>query len=172
MKKQNSTFKKKPVNPNTDTKGVIAFLLKKIVTEEFAIIEEAYNKDSKIELETKMQIGSIIEDRTIVITPTFEFQIKDIPFLILKMSCNYVVRPDEWEKIVNDDLALVNVLPQFIGHIISLTIGTARGILHEKTKNTPFSMFILPMMDATAFVPDDLQTLFTESTTENISGNK
>ncbi len=38
-----------------------------------------------------------------------------------------------------------------------LAIGIARGILHTKTENTPFNHFLLPVLDATRLIKEDVE---------------
>jgi hypothetical protein len=49
------------------------------------------------------------------------------------------------------------VLPQNFGiHLGMLVVGTLRGVLYTKTENTIFNQFILPTIDVTALVPNDV----------------
>jgi len=38
-----------------------------------------------------------------------------------------------------------------------VTVGTARGVLHNKTENTVFNRFIIPLLDATALIKEDVK---------------
>jgi hypothetical protein len=38
-----------------------------------------------------------------------------------------------------------------------ITAGTARGILHEKTKGTPLNDFPIPTIDITQSIPADIE---------------
>ena len=37
-----------------------------------------------------------------------------------------------------------------------LTIGTARGVLHSKTENTPYNKYLLPTLNVSDLVNNDL----------------
>jgi hypothetical protein len=53
----------------------------------------------------------------------------------------------------------------FIRQLLVIAIGTARGVLHTKTENTPFNRFILPVLDATNLIKEDVEL---EVTTKEI----
>jgi len=38
-----------------------------------------------------------------------------------------------------------------------LSVGTARGILHAKTENTPYNEFIIPLINVTEAVKADIE---------------
>ena len=49
------------------------------------------------------------------------------------------------------------VLPKnFAGHLATLTASTARGILHNKTENTPMNRFFIPANNIEEMIPDNL----------------
>ena len=41
-------------------------------------------------------------------------------------------------------------------HLSVITVGTARGVLHAKTENTPFNKFVLPTINVTELVKEDV----------------
>ncbi len=48
----------------------------------------------------------------------------------------------------------------FMRQLLVITIGTARGVLHTKTENTPFNRFLLPILDATNLIKEDVELDF------------
>lgn len=47
-----------------------------------------------------------------------------------------------------------------MAHLTTIMVGTARGILHAKTENTLFNQFLLPTIDVTELVTDDVIMTF------------
>ncbi|MPN63841.1 hypothetical protein SDC9_211608 [bioreactor metagenome] len=50
----------------------------------------------------------------------------------------------------------------FMQHLAVITIGTARGILHAKTENTPFNQYVLPTINVSEMIKDDVTFEFRE----------
>ena len=50
------------------------------------------------------------------------------------------------------------IIPRnFLLHLGVITIGTARGILHSKTEGTKFNKFILPSINLTTMINEDME---------------
>jgi len=132
----------------------IQFNLKKINTEQFAIIEDAY--DSQIEgmsLEVHINFGTSSESASIVSIIKFQFKQNEKSFLIVEVSCEFSVEKNKWNEFRKEGKLII---PQgFLSHLATITVGTTRGVLHSKTTNTKFNDFILPTIDITQIVTED-----------------
>ncbi len=133
----------------------IGFALKKIITKQFAIIDSAYKSDEKITLETKLGFGVSFEEKFISVLFMTKFVQKDIPFLLIEVACHFEVEEMAWENFLNESKTEILFPRDFINHLVMLTIGTTRGVLHSKTENTPFNSFLLPTINVNSLLKED-----------------
>jgi hypothetical protein len=132
----------------------IKFNLLKIKTDQFALLEENYVENSKINLNTSMSFGLNIEDKAFSISVKFTFETKKKPFMTTQVSCFFQIENTAWESFkVNDKI----ILPKgFVAHMAMITVGTSRGILHSKTEGTIFNIYILPTLNVAEMIPEDV----------------
>ncbi|WP_338768026.1 hypothetical protein WAF17_06925 [Bernardetia sp. ABR2-2B] len=132
----------------------IQFSLKKINTDQFAIIEDAYNSQIEdINLEIHINFGTSSETTSIVSIIKFQFKQNEKSFLIVEVSCEFSVEKSKWSEFRKEGKLII---PQgFLAHLAMITVGTTRGVLHSKTTNTKFNDFILPTIDITKIVTED-----------------
>ena len=132
----------------------IGFSLNKINTLQFAIIESAFDdKNEKYGIETNLGFGVDTENASVMSSVKFQFEQDNNPFLIIEASCEFNVADEFWTKFNGKDSV---TLPKgFMAHLAMLTVGTTRGILHAKTKDTPFNKFILPTINVSEMIEED-----------------
>lgn len=134
----------------------LGFKLVRINTEEFAIIEEAFDKKQSSGLSTHVQFGYNIDKKAIAVICKFQFQQKNKPFLIIAAQCIFEMEAKAWENLADNELKKITIPVGFASHLAMITVGSIRGILHEKTQNTEFNRFILPPVDLTSIIKDDI----------------
>ena len=81
-----------------------------------------------------------------------DFIQKKSPFLIIEVGCHFNITTEAWSGFYNESKTELIVSRGFIGHLVMLTIGTTRGVLHSKTENTPFNNFLLPTLNVNELV--------------------
>ncbi len=133
---------------------MVRFNMFKINTEQFAILENECPCSNDISLNTELLFKYSIEGKSIASEVAFSFESEKSKFIILKISCEFAIHPDDWDTFKNDNSIVIpkNLLEYFAVQ----TIGTARGILHCKTEGTPFNIFVLPPIDVTQMIPGDM----------------
>lgn len=132
----------------------IGFDLTKIDTLQFAIIEDAFNTDNdEFNVETNLGYGVDSENGSILSIVKIQYEQNDIPFLIIEVSCEFDVFKDFWKEF---ETSKSIIIPKgFMAHLAMITVGTTRGVLHEKTKNTKFNEFFLPTIDVVEMIEND-----------------
>lgn len=130
----------------------IGFKLKQIRTEQFAIIDS--KAVAKYQVSTNIKVGIDGTKRIIVLTMGFKFISGTTTFLILEVSCNFEVSETSWKEICKGNL--VKLPKNFVTHLSMITVGTARGVLHAKTENTAYNKYLLPTIDLTKLITQDL----------------
>ncbi len=136
----------------------IRFALRKIETEQFAINEDGYVKGEKINLSNEFRFGADFDRKIIKVSTYFKFEILNIPFLLFGVSCYFEIEPESWNCLINKSEL---VLPsEAATHLLLLTIGTARGVLHAKTENTKFNNYYLPTLDVSQMITENIRIPF------------
>lgn len=135
--------------------STIGFNIVGIRTEQFAKFEGIFKEDHQINLKTNLQFKLSQSKNQISVYLAFTYEQKKKVFLTIEVSCHFAVDPESWTKLCKDDGI---IFPKnFITHLSMLTVGTTRGVLHEKTINTEFNNFIIPLIDVTQLVKKDVE---------------
>lgn len=137
-----------------ETKKNISFRLRNIVTEQFATFE-IDNIPETHDLKSELQFAVNTENKVVACKMNFQFLHQNSPLVTLKVVCNFDVEPQSWDK----DLMTTNkiILPKhFLEHLCVITVGTARGVLHAKTENTPFNRLMIPTFNVSNLVEKDV----------------
>lgn len=134
----------------------IGFSLRKISTEQFAVIQDAYlGSSEEIQIGIDLRFGIDTENVGIVAFVKVHFEQEKSPFLVVEVGNHFAIDHTAWESFQKNDNGLV--LPKgFASHLVMLTIGTLRGVLHSKTENTKFNKFLLPTINVTELIKDDI----------------
>jgi hypothetical protein len=136
-------------------KDIVQFSIVKVSTEQFAIIEEAYQDNTAINLNTNIRFAVDRSSRIVVVSCQFKFEQKGIPFIKVEVSNHFQLANESWKKFVKDDV--LTIIPKgFMSHLGMITVGTARGVLHTKTESTKFNEFILPTINVVAMIKEDV----------------
>ncbi len=138
-------------------KNSIGFQLIKITTEQYAIIPDAFNKnDTNIEMSIGLKFGLDNKKRIIASFIKVQFEQNKKAFIVLEVANHFNIEKNTWD---NFDRTEKNItIPKgFASHLVMLTIGTLRGVLHCKTENSEFNNFILPTINVTEMIKSDVE---------------
>lgn len=134
----------------------IGFKLKKISTDQFAFIDDAYDDENdEFNLETNIGFGIDPLNSAIKSSVKIQFEQNEKPFLIIEVSCEFDIDPKMWEDFT--DGKIVKIPKGFMAHLTVITVGTTRGVLHTKTENTPYNQFILPTLNVADMIKEDVE---------------
>jgi len=140
-----------------ENKDQISFGLRKITTEQFAVIESAFDeKNDNIELVTNLRFGFNIEKRMIVPLLSINFSQNKNPFLLLEIGCHFEIIKEHWDNLYLKDNHEIKIPKNIALHLVMLSIGTLRGVLHAKTENTFFNRFLVPTINVNDLVKEDI----------------
>lgn len=134
----------------------IGFILRGIKTEQFAIIDTNFKEGEPANAGFEIKYAASIDERVIIPIVKFTFDQNKVPFLILEVSCHFEIEEAGFASIHNAYLKQIQIPLDFAMHITMLTVGTARGVLHAKTESTVFSQFIIPTINLTEIVREDV----------------
>jgi hypothetical protein len=140
-----------------ENKNQISFGLRSITTEQFAIIDSAFDKSiENVELGNGLRFGFNIEKRIVTALLSVNFSQDKGPFLILEIGCYFEIMKEHWDNLYNADLGEIKLPLDLARHLVVLAMGTLRGVLHAKVENTSFNTFILPTINVTELVKEDI----------------
>mgnify|MGYP006274838679 CR=1 FL=1 len=138
----------------------LSFKLVNISTDEFAILEDSYTEGENVQMTTNITFGHDIEHRGLGAQLKFQFEQNEKPFLVITATCGFQLDEEAWESLLDEEGKKL-VLPEgFASHLAVITVGTIRGILHEKTTNTPFNQFMIPPINLTQMIHGDVEMEF------------
>jgi hypothetical protein len=140
-----------------ENKELINFGLRKITTEQFAIIDNAFDASNEnIQLGNELRFGFNLEKRIITVLLSVQFSQDKGPFLLLEISCLFEIIPDHWNNLFNEETKEIKLPIGLARHFVVIAMGTLRGVLHSKTENTPYNKFYLPTINVNELVKEDV----------------
>ncbi len=137
---------------------MVSFRLRKITTEQFAIIESNFDgkSSSDINISTGLRFGVDVDKQMLSVSVLVNLSQCELQFIILEISCFFEILSEDWIEIYNKELNKVELGVDFARHIVMLTIGTIRGVLHSKTENTVFNKFFIPTLNVHDLVKEKI----------------
>jgi hypothetical protein len=141
----------------------IGFSLKKVATEQFAIIEDGFDEKGKVRLNTSMRFAADEKAKFIAVFTSFIFDSNNKPFLLIEASCHFSIEDVAWIEMFNSEINSLSVPKGFLCHLAMLTVGTTRGILHAKTEGTCFNKYVIPTINVTEIIKEDVSFSFNKA---------
>lgn len=133
----------------------VAFILKGIKTDQFAIIEENYCNEKEVKLNSEFQFKIDPKNNQLGVFIEFEFLQEEKVFLKIQVSCHFVFEKKSWESFYQDN-SLIVIPKGILAHLAMITIGTTRGVLFSKTENTQFSNHTIPLINVAHAIKEDI----------------
>lgn len=134
----------------------IQFSFNSISTEEFATIKSCYKEQEEVGIETGYGYGINPKEQVVVVNFSVMFKCKDNPFIILKVSCGFEIESQDFNTLADKEKRTFTLPKDFLTHLTVLTIGTSRGILHAKLEKSGFEQFILPTLNISNMIQEDM----------------
>jgi hypothetical protein len=131
----------------------VEFSIAKITTEQFAVIDDYYFPEKEVELVGEFRFALIQKDKVISAFSQFRFQQSDKPFLVIEVGCHFKMKEDSWDQFKNGDKMVIE--KGFMVHLLTIAVGTTRGVLHTKTESSRFNQYLLPTINVTDTVKED-----------------
>lgn len=131
----------------------IGFFLLAIKTEQFATFEEDYAPKKHVDLFTSLEFKLNPEEQQIGVYAMFTFNQGKKSFIRIQVSCHFAIEPNAWLSFQKDHK--ITFPKEFLGHLVMISVGTTRGILHTKTEGTIFNQYILPTINVNQLIDKD-----------------
>lgn len=132
----------------------VGFILRGIRTEQFATFPECLNIQKEAQVGHSFQFMLNTQIQQVGIFTTFEFKQNHNMVMKIVVSCHFGIEPNVWNSFIEGNHVC---LPHdFVLNLTVITVGAARGILASKTEHTPFSNYLLPLLDITNIITSDI----------------
>lgn len=132
----------------------VGFALVGIKTEQFATFDENYKDKTNTSLNTGLEFQFNKEGKIIVVVVTVTFEQNKKAFLKLQVSCHFKISEESFKGFC--DAARITLPKGFMTHLTMITVSSVRGVLHAKTEGTIFNKYLLPTLDVTKMVKEDV----------------
>lgn len=136
---------------------LVPFQIKAIATREFATIKSAHKEGEEVGISTGFNFGVDNGNHAIAVLFDLAFECKEIPFVILKIRMEFDVMAEAFEKFKNEKSGIITVPKNFLTHLAAMTVSTARGILHAKLDDTDFDFLLLPALNVSEILKEDMK---------------
>lgn len=132
----------------------IHFQITKVETLQFAILQEEVNKSALI-IQGGFSFG--VDGEAKMIRSVFEYTMSSEEKQVLKIEAavTFALEPRCFNEIINKDKNWI-IPKDFAMHMAMTTVSVTRGILHEKTRNSPLNNFPLPTINVQDAVKDNV----------------
>ena len=132
---------------------MIGFRMNRIRVDQFAILTDSIPPED-LSLGFAISFGVAPSIHEVCTTVRFDISHAESPLLILELSCFFEIREEDWNKFKQDNKVIIP--KELLAHFGVHTIGTARGILHCKTEGTQLNAFILPPINVSERITEDI----------------
>lgn len=134
----------------------VGFALTAVSTEQFAINERAFLNGNSVELSSGFDFRANAEDNRIGVFFPLEFRQKGNPFIMLEVACHFRLSSSSWKEFFDKKNGTLVLPKNMAQHLAMLTVGTARGVLHAKLERTPYGHYLLPAINLTTMIKNDV----------------
>lgn len=133
----------------------IQFRIHKIETLQFALLQDKADKDK---MSFSGGFGFRLDPKAGLIRSSFKYEFfnDETPALILEVAIGFTVDISSFRKQIEGNSQIYVIPKGFALHLAMITVGTSRGILHERTKDSLFNAFPIPTIDITKSITSDI----------------
>lgn len=133
---------------------LIPFRIQHIETLQFAILKEGINEDKMI-FSVSFEFG--IDSDAKMIRTIFHYELLEEKEVALKIdvAIHTGIHIDEFDKHLKTINGLI-IPKNFAAHLGMIAVGTTRGILHEKTKDTSFNKYPIQTINVVELINSDI----------------
>lgn len=140
-------------------KDTIRFNWAKILTEEFAVL--GTNANSNLEANILYGFGFLYveAENTLVVRFRCTYQERGNTLLTITTAAFFTLKEEDWNNIFDQETKVLHLPVNAAQHFASLLASTTRGILHAKLEGSIYAGFILPPMNVSEAIKDDVPVL-------------
>lgn len=133
----------------------IQFRFVAIQVNQFAYVKDIPLIEEKLSVMTNFEFGVDENTQTIQCIFNYNFLSDKKTLIILETAMRFLIEEDCFKKEMFQQEKLT-IPRNFAVHMAVTTVGTARGILHEKTKGTPVNKYLIPAINVLDAIKTDI----------------
>lgn len=130
----------------------IKYRFKNIEEKQFACFPDQFREDIDTTGNAKLEFSANLKRSEIKCRCKIEINQEDNLLLITEIECTFELTKESWEIIDENKFKLP---VEFMRHLVSLVIGTERGLIFAKSENTSLHKIILPSFNLKTIVKED-----------------
>jgi hypothetical protein len=134
----------------------LAFRLVDIMTTGFEVFGELPLETADISIAARLDWSGNRATRTIVASLRIEYHSAAQAWLSLNTQCHFEIEQQAWESLLNAEKDEIKFPVPFLVNLGAITVGTARGIIFEKTLLVGIAPYLLPLLDAGKLLADNV----------------
>lgn len=116
----------------------------KVELVQFATLVNTYDASAKNTLENEVAVSYDVSSRVLYCTLTTIMKSEDdAPIMKAVMRCGFEFKQESIDAVTKD--GKITFPASALGHIASLTYSSLRGALSQRTEDTPFAGYVLPL---------------------------
>lgn len=139
-----------------NTQHRVNYALTKITTENIELYPESFEEGKPAKINAGLNFGVNREKKLVKVQCKNTFLQDDLDFMEIEVSCVFALDPQSWEIFCSRKPDSFVLPRDLAGHLADITVGTARGILHNETENTAFNNYFIPSGNMADMLPKDV----------------
>jgi hypothetical protein len=138
-----------------ETNNSVPFRLLGLKTIQYAIFDSVHIEHDNVDLETSLSFGLDTNKQIVGVSTRFTFNCDNVPFLLIELRCDFNIEMNSWKnfQVAPEKMVFPKILME---HLATITVGSCRGALHAKTEGTTYNSYVIPTINLTEFITDDV----------------
>ena len=132
----------------------IGFRIQNIETLQYAVLQENVD-ESKLAFAISFSYGLDAASKIIRTTFRYELMHEEKPAILIEIAVDCGIEPVSFDEKIKEANGF-RIHTSLAIHMAMITVGTARGILHEKTKDLILNKYPIPTINVTQTINNDI----------------
>ena len=132
----------------------VGFTINRIKTEQFALFPEALDSNQPVQVTDSFNFSLNPFNQQVGVYISFDFKQDQLLVMRIVVSCHFGISNGAWNSFIEGQS--IHLPLNFATNLFSITAGTTRGVLASKTEDTPFSKYIIPLLDVRNIITSDI----------------
>lgn len=144
----------------------IGFRIQHIETLQYAVLQENV-EESKLAFAISFSYGLDAFSKIVRTMFRYELMHEEKPALLIEIAVDFGIEPVSFDEKIREASGY-RISTGLAIHLAMIAVGTARGILHEKTKDLALNKYPIPTINVTQTINNDIVFAEQESTQDAI----
>lgn len=132
----------------------LGFKINRIITEQFATFSEHLDLSQEAQVAYSFNFSLNPLNQQVGTHTSFKFKQHQRLIMKIVVSCHFHIWDDAWNSFIRGNS--IHLPVDFAANLFVITTGATRGVLSSKTEHTPFSKYVLPLLDVQHIITSDI----------------